>query len=307
MRATESGGSFSDRLRRLGPSLAPAARRVVRFIDQNRGPALAASALELAAQSETSDATVVRAVQALGFAGLGELKQALVAELGNSTPADNMRRTLAEVVGAEVVGAEVVGAEAGENTRRAIGAVLDAHDDAMEVLRSETSRRQIASAAAVLQGAERIVVFGIGPSAAIAAYTAMMLRRSGRRSATLDRTGIMLADQLLDLRSGDVLLVLAYGRAYREVVALFSEAARLRLAIVLVTDNPDTRMARFADVVLPGKRGRTDRVALHGATLVMLEALALGLSAADASTSVSTLEHLSELREAVSGQRHQDG
>jgi DNA-binding MurR/RpiR family transcriptional regulator len=287
--ASEHGDTFSDRLRRFGPSLAPAARRVVHFIDQNRAATLAASAIELAAKAETSDATVVRAVQALGFAGLGELKQALVTELGRATPADNMRRTLAEV---------------GESTQQAIGAVLDAHAESIEALRSETSRTEIAAAAAVLRPAERIVVFGIGPSAAIAAYVSVMLRRSGRRSATLDRTGIMLADQLLDLRTGDVLLVLSYGRAYREVVALFSEAARLRLAIVLVTDNPDTRMARAADVVLAGKRGRTGRVALHGATLVMLEALVLGLSAADASTAVSTLEHLNDLREAVGGQRY---
>jgi DNA-binding MurR/RpiR family transcriptional regulator len=288
-KVSELTDKFSDRLRRFGPSLPPAARRVAHFIDQNRAATLAASAIELAAQAETSDATVVRAVQALGFAGLGELKQALVAELGRATPADNMRRTLAEV---------------GESTQQAIGAVLDAHAESMEALRSETSRAGIAAAAAVLRPAERIVVFGIGPSAAIAGYVSVMLRRSGRRSATLDRTGIMLADQLLDLRTGDVLLVLSYGRAYREVVALFSEAVRLRLAIVLVTDNPDTRMARAADVVLAGKRGRTGRVALHGATLVMLEALVLGLSAADASTAVSTLEHLNDLREAVGGQRY---
>jgi DNA-binding MurR/RpiR family transcriptional regulator len=289
VQASESTDTFSDRLRRFGPSLAPAARRVIHFIDQNRAATLAASAIELAAQAETSDATVVRAAQALGFAGLGELKQALVTELGHATPADNMRRTLAEV---------------GESTQQAIGAVLDAHAESMEALRSDASRGRIAAAAAVLRPAERIVVFGIGPSAAIAAYVSVMLRRSGRRSATLDRTGIMLADQLLDLRTGDVLLVLSYGRAYREVVALFGEAARLRLAIVLVTDNPDTRLARATDVVLAGKRGRTDRVALHGATLVMLEALVLGLSAADASTAVSTLEHLNDLREAVGGQRY---
>ncbi len=290
--ALEPGSRFSDRLERVGPSLAPAARRVVRFIDQNRAAALACSALELAAQADTSDATVVRAVQALGFSGLGELKQALVAELGQSTPADNMRRTLAEV---------------GESTQLAIGAVLEAHAEAMESLRSDASRARIVAAVAALQPADRIVVFGIGPSAAIADYVAVMLRRSGRRSAALDRTGIMLADQLLDLRPGDALLVLAYGRAYREVVALFGEASRLRLKLVLVTDMPASRLARAADVVLPGQRGRTDRVALHGATLVMLEALVLGLSAADAAGAVSTLEHLNALREAVSGQRYDAG
>ena len=281
--------SFSDRLLRLGPSLAPAARRVAQFIDHNRAGALAASALDLAAATNTSDATVVRAVQALGFSGLGDMKKALVAELGKSTPADNMRRTLAEI---------------GESTQQSIAAVLDAHAESIEILRSDEARASILAATTVLQPAERIVVFGIGPSAAIAGYISMMLRRSGRRSAKLDQTGIMLADQILDLAAGDALLVLAYGRPYREVLAVFAEAQRLRLPLVLVTDSPNSRMAHSADAVLPGRRGRTDRVALHGATVAMLEALALGLSAADALATVSMLDHLNDLREAVSGQRY---
>jgi DNA-binding MurR/RpiR family transcriptional regulator len=113
-------------------------------------------------------------------------------------------------------------------------------------------------------------MFGIGPSAAIADYISMMLRRSGRRSAKLDQTGIMLADQMLDLAADDALLVLAYGRPYREMLAVFTEAQRLRLPLVLVTDSPNLQMARSADAVLPGRRGRTDRVALHGATVAML-------------------------------------
>jgi DNA-binding MurR/RpiR family transcriptional regulator len=160
--AAEDAASLSDRLLRLWPSLAPAARRVAQFIDCNRAAVLAASALEVAVATETSDATVVRTVQALGFSGLGDLKKALVAELGRSTPADNMRRTLAE---------------AGENAQQSIAAVLDAHAESIEMLRSDAARASILAATIVLQPAERIVVFGIGPSASIAGYLSMMLRR----------------------------------------------------------------------------------------------------------------------------------
>lgn len=280
---------FSERLQTHGAALAPAGKRVVQFIDQNRAMALASSAMDLAASTGTSDATVVRAVQALGFAGLGELKQALVPSVATpSTPADNMRRTLEEV---------------GESTAQAVGVVLETHAEALEALMKPEARSRIVAAVSALHPAERIVVFGIGPSAALAAYTAMLLERSGRRSRSLNATGIMMADQLLDLRRGDVLLALAYGRAYREVTTVFSEARRLGLPVVLVTDVTDSKLTRAADVVLSARRGRTDRVALHGTTLIALEAVILGLAAANRGDAMEALERLNTLRRAVSGQQ----
>ena len=135
----------------------------------------------------------------------------------------------------------------------------------------------------------------------------MLVARAGRSARALDASGIALADQMLDLGAGDALLVLAYGRAYREVVALFGEARRLGLPIVLVTDSLDRSLARHADVVVPARRGRARRVALHGATLVALEAIALGLAAMDGDRALAALDRLNDLRAAIAGGRHDVG
>jgi len=285
--------AFAEALARHGSSLSPAGRRIAQHIDQNRAAALASSAMELAASTGSSDATVVRSVQALGFAGLGELKQALLASMQRpSTPADDMRRTLDEI---------------GESTAKAVDLVLDAHADALMALRTPEARLRIVEAISVLHLAHRIVVFGIGPSAPLAAYVSVQLGRSGRPGMTLDATGIMLADKLMALQGGDALLALAYGRPYREVLAAFGEARRLRLPIVLVTDAPASRLARQADVVLEARRGRAERVALHGATLIGLEALVLGLAAAEPTKAMLALDRLNELRVAVSGEKNDVG
>jgi DNA-binding MurR/RpiR family transcriptional regulator len=275
---------YRARLGTHSAKLSPASRRVVNYIDSNRAAVLASSAAELATRTDTSDATVIRAVQALGFAGLGELKQVLLESVDRpSTSADDMRRTLDDV---------------GENTDRAIDAVIAAHDEAMASLRSPDARARIAAAVSILHPVERIAIFGIGPSAALAVYVSALLARGGRRTLTLNATGAMLADQMLDLRRGDALLVLAYGRAYPEVVAVFAEARQLSLPIVLVTDSFDGKFARLANVILPARRGRSERVALHGATLVCLEALVLGLAAANPNT-VASLERLDHLRRVI--------
>ena len=97
----------------------------------------------------------------------------------------------------------------------------------------------------------------------------------------------------------DALLVLAYGRTYREVVVVFEEAKRLRLPIVLITDSLEARLARQADVVVPARRGKQERVALHGVTLIVLEAIVLGLAFADSSKAMRSLARLSELRSRI--------
>src|SRR5271165_395056 len=77
--------TLSARLARLGGSLGAAGQRVAHFIAQNPAAALASSAMDLAASTGTSDATVIRTVQALGYPGLADLKQALVASLEGDT------------------------------------------------------------------------------------------------------------------------------------------------------------------------------------------------------------------------------
>lgn len=274
-------------LRRTDRPLGAAGQRVAKFIDENRQIVLGSSAAALGARIGTSDATVLRTIQTLGFAGLADLKAAILGSEPVSTPADDMRRTLINLEKA---------------TGQALDGILQAHADGLGVLRSKKCRAEIAAGVRVLDAASRIAVFGIGPSSALATYVSVLLARNGRRSRTINATGSMLADQLLDLGKGDALLVLAYGRLYREVKAVFAEAKAQRLPTVLVTEADDTPLAKLADVCVAIPRGRPGQMALHGATLVGLEALVLSLAAAKPEAALSSLDNLNRLRRATEAQ-----
>jgi DNA-binding MurR/RpiR family transcriptional regulator len=280
----EASIDLGNVLRRTDQQLGAAGLRVAKFIDENRQIVLASSAAALGARIGTSDATVLRTIQTLGFAGLADLKAAILGSEPASTPADDMRRTLIDLDKA---------------TGQALDGILQAHADGLDVLRSEKCRTQIAASVRVLDAASRIAVFGIGPSSALATYVSVLLARNGRRSRTINATGSMLADQLLDLGNGDVLLILAYGRLYREVKAVFAEARALHLPTVLVTEADDTPLAKLADVCVAIPRGRPGQVALHGATLVGLEALVLSLAAAKPEAALCSLDNLNRLRRAT--------
>ena len=57
---------------------------MARFFQENREEVLIASAAALAEKTGTSDATVIRAAKALGFAGMTDLRRALAGELRQS-------------------------------------------------------------------------------------------------------------------------------------------------------------------------------------------------------------------------------
>jgi len=282
--AVDSRAGLDHVLRQAKQQLGAAGLRVATFIDENRQIVLASSAAALGARIGTSDATVLRTIQALGFASLADLKSAILKAGPVSTPADDMRRTLIDLDKA---------------TGTALDGILQAHADGLDVLRSEKCRSQMAAGVRILDGADRIAVFGIGPSAALANYVSTLLTRNGRRSRTISATGSMLADKLLDLGKGDALVILAYGRLYREVKAVFAEARLLRLPTVLMTEADDTPLAKLADVCVAVPRGRPGKMALHGATLVGLEALVLSLAAARPEAALASLDNLNRLRRAT--------
>lgn len=268
--------------------LPPAARLLAAFVLANRLTILTSSAAELAARIGVSDATIIRSVQALGFTGLPHLKQVLAAamEAEAEGPATGLDHTLAE---------------AGAGARNALALALDLQREAIVSLDEPEVRQAMLDAIALMHPARRIVIYGIGPTAHIARYMATILQRSGRTALTLDAAGLALADQLLALREGDVVLAMTYGRAYREIMATLQEARRLGLPVAMISDSADAMVVAQAKVLIRARRGRTGHVALHAATVAALEAMSLGLAGCDGASAVSSLVRLNQLRRSVLG------
>ena len=275
--------SFEERIAERYGQMSPAEKRVVRFFQDNREEVLIASAAALAAKAETSDATVVRATKALGFSGLEELRRTLADELRVShSPAERLTRTLSEV---------------GSSLTAAFEVTLDIHLRSLESLRRSIAAELFEKAVEGIGGARRVVVFGIGPSSAIASYLVTQLGRFGLDATSLTNTGLLFADDLRKLRQGDLVIMLAYGRIYAELAALLDEIDRQKLRSFLVTDTLAARLRHQVDLVLPVARGRADMLSMHTATLGFIEALLVGVAAKRPDETLASLKALNEARE----------
>ena len=118
---------FGERYRARRTS-SPRLRAVVGYINDNREVVLEHTAMEIATATQTSDATVVRAIQALGFAGLRELKQTM--ERWILAPRSPRRKRCAD------------GYRALSDVNSSIDFVLEGHQRVCEVLSRPTTVRR---------------------------------------------------------------------------------------------------------------------------------------------------------------------
>ena len=279
--------TFEERVAERFGQMSPAEQRVVRFFQGNREEVLIASAAVLASKAETSDATVVRATKALGFLGLEDLRRTLADELRRSlSPAERLTRTPGEV---------------GGSLSAAFEMTLDLHLRSLENLRRSVTLEQFEKAVDGIAGTRRVVVFGIGPSSAIAGYFVVQLGRFGLDATSLTNTGLLFADDLRKLRDGDLVIMLAYGRVYAELAALLDEIDRHGLRSFLITDTLAATLRHRVDLVLLVPRGHAEMLSMHTATLGFIEALLIGVATRRPDETLASLTELNEAREKLAG------
>lgn len=272
---------YGERFRARAHTLSPRLQAVARYINENREVVLEHTAIEIAAATQTSDATVVRAIQALGFAGLRDLKQTLEHWFGPAISSAEKMSTTVNALSCDV--------------NSGIDFVLEGHQFTCEVLSAPDNRYAIAQAVALLVEARQAVIFGIGASGILAEYTARLFSRIGLPATPLNRTGIALSEQLINLQRGDVLIMMAQKSAHREGLTTLKETRRLGIPVILLTNAMDSRFSQEADVVIHVPRGgEKGKIPLHGTVLLCLEMIILSVASATSQRAIKTVKRINE-------------
>jgi DNA-binding MurR/RpiR family transcriptional regulator len=279
--------SFRDRVAARRPALSPGSQRIADYLLAAGPEVVLLSAAELASALGTSDASIVRTAKALGYGGLAELRRHISASAPDPTLPERLRRSLAE-------------GAAGESTLQML---IAQHLGSLDGLARRVPPPLLVSAVEVLGAADRIVWCGTGPSAAIAEYGATLAARLGHPSSVARGSGTQLADELLAMRPGDAVVLLAYGRADERPRAVVTRCDAVGIPTVLLTDAPSRELGERVTVVLPCGRGTPGLFSSHGTTLVLIEALVLGMAAADPPRAEASLALLNDLRAEAVGRR----
>ncbi len=101
----------------------------------------------------------------------------------------------------------------------------------------------------------KIVISGIGKSGHIGYKMAATLASTGSTSIFLHPVEAMHGD-LGILHRNDILLALSYSGETDELLPILPSAKRLAIPIAAITGNPNSKLARWADIVIPMPIGK---------------------------------------------------
>jgi len=173
--------------------------------------------------------------------------------------------------------------------------VLEGHQHTCEVLSQPHNRYAMAQAVSLLAQARQVAIFGIGASGILAEYTARLFSRMGLPAMPLNRTGIGLAEQLIALQRGDVLVMMAQKSAHREGQTTLREAKRLGIPTILLTNALDSRFSKEASVVIHVPRGgEKGKIPLHGTVLLCLEMIILSVASTEPQRTIKSMKRINE-------------
>lgn len=281
-----SEGSLQERVAAYGTALTPAEGRLAAYMLRHPDEVVVSSASELAALANSSDATVVRTAKSLGYAGFPELKKSLITSLSR-------RRNPAEVLNDRMASYESID--------KGLGKALDDTISMTEQLREEVSLADWAKSIELLSSAPRVFSYGIGPAMSLASFMALSLSRIGIDTRLVSMSGFRLADDLIQIRANDVVLIFAPLRLFREIDVTIDSANAAGAKVIVVTEALGLALANRVDAILTTPQTTTNSSSELAAGLILGHALVLAIAADNKEQSLQSLNRLNELRTQVSG------
>ena len=229
--------SIITKMRSLYQNFGPAEKRIADSIFENAHDIVGISITELAEKCSCGYATVVRFSRRLGLSGYQELKVKVAAELGTSSS----------------IGGEINKDDGCfEIFRKRIADISASLRGTEAVLNPEALDR----VAKLIMKADRIVIFGLGNSAAIAQDAAHKFLRLGL-SAQACCDNHMQAIIASHLKRGSVAIGISHSGASKDIVEALQLCKICGAATVCVTNYGDSPIVAVSDYALFTKSAET--------------------------------------------------
>ena len=259
----EAHYGYPARIRNAYDSLSPAERRVADYVLQFPDSVMSLTARDLGKLADTSEATVVRFCQALGYKGLPELRTDLMQEAFAAKRQDYQGVTPQD--------------GASELIRKVAYKSIEALQQTINTLDATEFQRAVLA----IQQAKVTWFFGSGGSAHVAQEAALKLLRMGRRAAAYsDYFSQVIGASLLT--TDDVAIGLSYTGATRDTIEFLQAAKQAEATTIVITNFARSPITETSDICLvtgaqPGIMGG-EAGSSRVTQLMVLDAIATALA-----------------------------
>ncbi len=219
------------KIRRLIPELSKSEAMVAEYISANPGEVINLSVSALADCCGVSEPTVIRACRNIGFSGYQALKIALIQSLNAPIQCD---------------GEEVT---AKDGMANAIQKVFAAAVDAVNLTRDNLNAADMENAAEALLRARRILIFGVGGSAAVASDVEHKFSRLGLDAAAYSDLNLQAIVSAY-AKKADVVFAISHSGSSKAVVDNAQIAKSNGATVISLSSMGKSPLTELADISL---------------------------------------------------------
>lgn len=274
--------TLMDKVASQADMLTPSERRLVEMVIESPATAALGTAGELAQSVGVHEATASRLARKLGYGNYAAFRDALRDEfIATRETATRFEKTIAE-----------------SDTDTILGKLAKEEAQALGRVEGFIGPEQIADVASRLMQAKRIFFYGYGNAEILALMMVKRFRRFGKDAQKLDLDPRGLAEQMLGLEAGDVVLSFAFRRPPRSYEALVQTAREAGATTIILSGKSGAMLAPAPDLLLIAPRAG-DGDAFQTLTVPMAVCNAIVISAGHKSEeeSLKKLERLGVLIE----------
>lgn len=259
--------------------LTKADRKVVEELLANPREGAFLSLPELALRAAVHPTSAVRLAKKLGYSGYPELRSQLQTELLDvPPPAERVRERLAHMSRGSI-----------------LSALVHSEITALQQLPNLITQADIERAAKAIIKARRIYVFGRNHAVALMQLMTLRLRRSGYPAQSIERYGLELADDLLDLGAKDLVIGFGFTKPPEDLQKALQYAARVGARTMVISDHIGTTLRPNPDFLLAASRGARGESQSLTVPMAICNTLILEISRLDRGKSLKNLEKLDQL------------
>ncbi len=211
------------------PDMSKAEKRIADWLGDNPNEILALSIVELAEKCQCSEATIVRFAKRLGLGGYQDLKISLAQE--SETPISNTK----------------ISDE--DSSYEIYGKVCNDIYCALERTKSSLDKDQLEAAAMRLSDSERIIIFGLGNSAAVATDMSHKLLRAGCNAVAYSDNHMQVI-AASHLTAKDTVVGVTHSGSSRDIVDALKIAKDHGATTICITNKGKSPITKVSDVIL---------------------------------------------------------
>ena len=220
---------ISLQIKLLYDKMGNAEKRIANWIFENPGKIISLSIVELAEQCECGEATIVRFAKRLRLNGFQELKFSLASENGGSPASNHITES--------------------DSAFEIYQKVCNDIYLSLEKTKSSLKENLLGEAAEKICKANKIVIFGLGNSSAIAIDASHKFIRAGLNaiSYTDNHMQVIAASHL---KENDVAIGISHSGSSKDVVEALKIAKEHNATTIAITNSGKSPILRQSDIVL---------------------------------------------------------